>query len=81
MKSGDRLHVNPLTEMSEPEIPLLRPIDAVIPYDKGASLNLLHEYGQVESEEYLPEGTRVQAYADAALLQKLEKMGIALLKE
>ncbi len=60
---------------------LRRPIDVVIPYDKGASLNLLHEYGQVESEEYLPEGTRVQAYADAALLQKLEKMGIALLKE
>ena len=44
--------------------------ELLIPYDKGSVLSLIHGKGQVLSEEYTAEGTRVVCLLDAALYQK-----------
>ena len=45
-----------------------------MPYDKGAALSLIHDKGQVISEEYLAEGTKVTCLLDAALYQRVLAM-------
>ena len=42
-----------------------------MPYARGNVLSLIHERGQVLSEEYTAEGTRVVALMDAAMYQKV----------
>lgn len=42
-----------------------------IPFDQGALTHKLHQQGQVLSESYTPEGTRLQVQADPALLEEL----------
>ena len=46
----------------------------VIPYAQGNILSLIHEKGQIVSEEYGAEGTEVVCMLDGALYQKIEKM-------
>ncbi len=46
----------------------------VIPYAQGSILSLLHEKGQIVSEEYGAEGTEVICMLDGPLYQKIEKM-------
>ena len=53
---------------------LRKTIELVIPYDKGATLSLLHEKGQMLQQEYLPQGVRVQCQVDAALYQRVLSM-------
>ncbi len=48
--------------------------ELLIPYDKGGVLSLIHGKGQVLSEEYTAEGTRVVCLLDAALYQKVMGM-------
>ena len=45
-------------------------VELVVPYDRGAALNLLHKEGQILEEEYLDEGTRIVAMLDGALHQR-----------
>ena len=45
--------------------------ELLIPYDKGGVLSLIHGKGQVLSEEYTAEGTRVVCLLDAATYQKV----------
>ena len=48
--------------------------ELTVPYAKGNVLSLIHERGQVLSEEYAAEGTRVTCLLDAALYQKVMGM-------
>ena len=45
-----------------------------VPYSKGNVLSMIHERGQVISEEYTAEGTRVVALLDAAVYQRVVNM-------
>ncbi|MBQ3761470.1 MAG: GTPase HflX [Clostridia bacterium] len=48
-------------------------VEILIPYSKGAVLSLIHKKGQVESEEYTDEGTKVVCLLDAVLYARVEK--------
>ena len=51
--------------------------ELLIPYDRGGVLSLIHGKGQVLSEEYTAEGTKVIALLDAALYQRvMRELGI-----
>jgi GTP-binding protein HflX len=50
-------------------------VEAVIPYDAGATLNLVHLHGIVESEEYEPHGTRIRALVPTRLVGPLRALG------
>jgi GTP-binding protein HflX len=47
-------------------------ITILIPYNKGELLNLIHKNGEVLSEVYEEEGTRVTAFVPPAIKKKLE---------
>ncbi|MDL2206302.1 GTPase HflX [Eubacteriales bacterium OttesenSCG-928-N13] len=49
-------------------------VDLLIPYDKGAALNLLHERGQILTEEYTDQGTQVSCMVDSQLLHRIQQM-------
>ena len=48
--------------------------ELIIPYDKGNVLSLIHNRGQVLSEDYLAEGTKVECLLDSALYQRVLSM-------
>ncbi len=48
-----------------------RLVEVTIPYSKGAMLADIRRYGQVMSEEFLEDGTRVKAYVPAYLYNKV----------
>ncbi|MBR1560753.1 MAG: GTPase HflX [Clostridia bacterium] len=48
--------------------------ELVVPYHKGGVLSLIHERGQVLSEEYTDTGTAVTCLLDAALYQRVMSM-------
>ena len=50
---------------------LRKTVELVIPYDKGAALSLLHDKGQMLSQEYLPEGVKILCEVDATLYQRV----------
>jgi GTP-binding protein HflX len=45
----------------------------LLPYDRGDLVNQIHEHGEILSEEYEGEGTRIHALVDGALAHVLEK--------
>lgn len=47
-------------------------ITVVIPFDRGDLVSAVHERGEIISEEYLPEGTKLHAMVDGALARKIE---------
>lgn len=49
-------------------------VHMMIPYSQGSILSLIHEKGQIVSEEYGAEGTEIVCMLDGALYQKVEKM-------
>ncbi|MBQ3078459.1 MAG: GTPase HflX [Clostridia bacterium] len=51
-----------------------RSVELLIPYHKGAALSLLHAQGDVESEEYLENGTKVTCRLDSTLYARVVKM-------
>ena len=58
------------------EISLPRPkieINALIPFTRGDLVSQIHEYGEISSEEYLPEGTAIRARVEGSLAHALEK--------
>ena len=61
-------------EISRRIAAMRHPAELTIPYAKGAVLSLIHQKGQVLSEEYLAEGTRVNCLLDAALYQRVLSM-------
>lgn len=50
-----------------------RRICVCIPYEEGALVSQLHETQKVCSEEYDPNGTRMELFADAAMYEKLRQ--------
>lgn len=50
-------------------------ITAVIPFSRGDLVSAVHETGEIISEEYLPEGTKIHAMVGGALARKIELLG------
>ena len=72
-KTGEGL--DDLREAISKRISTLRHrVRMVIPYSQGNILSLIHERGQIVSEEYGAEGTEIVCMLDGALYQKVEKM-------
>ena len=49
-------------------------VEIIVPYQKGNVLSLIHNKGQVLSEEYEAEGTKVKALLDSANYQRVLSM-------
>ena len=49
-------------------------INAVIPFSRGDLVSAVHEQGEILSEEYLPEGTKIHAMVGGALAQKIQML-------
>jgi len=47
-------------------------IKAIIPFSRGDLVSAVHEQGEIISEEYLPEGTKLHAMVGGALAIKIE---------
>jgi GTP-binding protein HflX len=47
-------------------------INIVIPFNRGDLVSAVHEQGEIISEEYLPEGTKLHAMVGGALARKIE---------
>ena len=58
-------------EISRRIASLRHQVELEIPYAKGAALSLIHDKGQVLSEEYTETGTRVVCLLDAPLYQRV----------
>ena len=63
-----------LSEIARRVAALRHPVELLVPYEKGAALSLIHEKGQVLSEEYGAEGTSVTCLLDAALHRRVLKL-------
>ena len=64
-----------LTKAIESHLPKPKvEINAVIPFDRGDLVSLIHEQGEIISEEYLPEGTKIHAMVGGALARKIEML-------
>jgi len=50
-------------------------ITAVIPFSRGDLVSAVHETGEIISEEYLPDGTKIHAMVGGALARKIEMLG------
>ena len=51
-------------------------IQAVNPFGRGDLVSLIHEQGEIISEEYLPEGTKIHAMVGGALARKIEMLEV-----
>ena len=49
-------------------------ITAIIPFSRGDLVSAVHESGEIISEEYLPEGTKLHAMVGGALARKIEML-------
>ena len=49
-------------------------INTVIPFNRGDLVSAVHEQGEIISEEYLPEGTKIHAMVGGALAQKIQML-------
>ena len=72
-KNGDGLE-SLKSEISRRIATLRHQVELNIPYAKGNVLSLIHERGQVLTEEYTDTGTKVVCLLDAALYQKVMGM-------
>ncbi len=63
-----------LSEIARRVAALRHPVELLVPYEKGAALSLIHEKGQVLSEEYGAEGTTVTCLLDTALHRRVLKL-------
>lgn len=45
-------------------------IDTLYPYDQASAISLIHQYGQVITEEYEEDGIRIKAYVPKRFLEK-----------
>jgi GTP-binding protein HflX len=67
--------VETLVEAIESALPKPKvEVKAIIPFNRGDLVSAVHEQGEIISEEYLPEGTRVHAMVDGALARKIEML-------
>jgi GTP-binding protein HflX len=61
------------------EVALPKPkveINAIIPFRRGDLVSAIHEQGEIISEEYLPEGTKLHAMVGGALARKIELLSV-----
>ena len=69
-KQGDGLE-NLKAEISRRIATLRHQVELNIPYSRGNVLSLIHQRGQVLSEEYTDTGTKVTCLLDPALYQRV----------
>jgi GTP-binding protein HflX len=50
-------------------------ITAVIHFSRGDLVSAIHERGEILSEDYSEDGTRIHAFVDGSLARKLEELG------
>ena len=50
-------------------------ITATIPFNRGDLVSSIHERGEIISEEYSEEGTKIHAFVDGSIARKLEELG------
>ena len=61
------------------EVALPKPkveINTIIPFSRGDLVSAIHEQGDIISEEYLPEGTKLHAIVGGALARKIELLEV-----
>jgi GTP-binding protein HflX len=61
------------------EVALPKPkveINTIIPFSRGDLVSAIHEQGDIISEEYLPEGTKLHAMVGGALARKIELLEV-----
>lgn len=46
-------------------------VERVYGYDSGSMIQMIREYGQIEAEEYLPEGVAIKAYVPMEIYNKI----------
>ena len=67
--------VETLVKAIESALPMPKvEINVVIPFSRGDLVSAVHEQGEIISEEYLPEGTRLHAMVGGALAKKIEML-------
>jgi GTP-binding protein HflX len=67
--------INTLVKAIEAALPKPKvEINAVIPFSRGDLVSAVHEQGEIISEEYLPEGTKIHAMVGGALAQKIQML-------
>ena len=67
--------VDTLTKAIEAALPKPKvEINAVIPFSRGDLVSAVHEQGEIISEEYFPEGTKIHAMVGGALAQKIQML-------
>ncbi len=49
-------------------------ITATIPFNRGDLVSAIHERGEIISEEYFEDGTRIHAFVDGSIARKLEEL-------
>jgi GTP-binding protein HflX len=49
-------------------------VTAVIPFNRGEIVSAIHERGEVLSETYSENGTRIHALVDAHIAKRIEEM-------
>jgi len=68
--------ISTLVKAIESALPKLKvEITAVIPFSRGDLVSAVHETGEIISEEYLPDGTKIHAMVGGALARKIEMLG------
>ncbi len=50
-------------------------ITALIPFSRGDLVSAIHERGEILSEDYSEQGTKIHAFVDGSLARKLEELG------
>lgn len=50
-------------------------ITATIPFSRGDLVSSIHERGEIISEEYSEDGTKIHAFVDGSIARKLEELG------
>ncbi len=49
-------------------------INKLIPFSRGDLVSQVHERGEILTEEYLPEGTKIHAFVDGALAERINRL-------
>ena len=52
-------------------------VDVLIPWDRGDLVDRIHRFGEIESDEYLADGTRLVARVHADLAAELAGFAVA----
>lgn len=75
-KSGEGL-VELADALEQAVSTLLVPVDILVPYDQGKTVDMVHRAGVIEHEEYRESGTRIRGRVPAQLARQVQDMWLA----